>query len=94
MVCQVSRKDAPYTYAGDVAPALDVYVHENEHRFLEELLDFLRIPSISTLPEHKKDVARAAQFVADSLKRAGPSNVGIMQNGAPAGLWRLASRTR
>jgi acetylornithine deacetylase/succinyl-diaminopimelate desuccinylase-like protein len=61
-----------------MSSALDVYVHENEHRFLEELLDFLRIPSISTLPEHKKDVARAAQFVADSLKRAGLENVGII----------------
>lgn len=58
--------------------ALDVYVRENESRFLEELLDFLRIPSISTLPEHRKDVARAAQFVAYSLKRAGLENVEII----------------
>jgi len=58
--------------------AVDVYVHENESRFLEELLDFLRIPSISTLPEHKKDVARAAQFVASSLKRAGLENIELI----------------
>lgn len=61
--------------------AVDTYVKENEPRFLEELLDFLRIPSISTLPEHKSDVARAAQFVADSLKRAGLENVEAIETG-------------
>ena len=50
---------------------VDQYVDKNEPRFLEELLTFLRIPSISTLPERKPDVARAAQFVADALKTAG-----------------------
>ncbi len=55
------------------------YIEENQPRFLEELLAFLRIPSISTLPEHKQDVARAAQFVADSLKRAGLENVEVIR---------------
>lgn len=64
-----------------MASAVDAYVKENEPRFLEELLEFLRIPSISTLPEHKKDVARAAQFVADSLKRAGLENIEVIQSG-------------
>lgn len=54
------------------------YVSSNRERFLEELLDFLRIPSISTLPENKADVARAAQFTADSLKKAGLENVEII----------------
>ncbi len=36
-------------------------------------------PSISTLPEHKEDVARAAQFVADKLKAAGLENVEIIE---------------
>ena len=54
---------------------IDQYVDKNEARFLEELLTFLRIPSISTLPERKGDVARAAQFVADALKTAGVENV-------------------
>ncbi|HEY7305680.1 MAG TPA: dipeptidase [Bryobacteraceae bacterium] len=67
-----------------MASAVDAYIQQNEPRFLDELLEFLRIPSISTLPEHKADVARAAQFVADSLKRAGLENVGIIQtNGHP-----------
>lgn len=54
------------------------YVSSNRERFLEELKEFLRIPSISTLPEHKADVARAAQFTADSLKKAGLENVEII----------------
>ena len=58
--------------------AVDAYIQQNEQRFLDELLNFLRIPSISTLPEHKKDVERAAQFVADSLKRIGIEHVEVI----------------
>lgn len=54
------------------------FVETNKQRLLDELFEFLRIPSISTLPEHKPDVARAAQFVAESLKRAGLENVEII----------------
>jgi acetylornithine deacetylase/succinyl-diaminopimelate desuccinylase-like protein len=59
--------------------AVQEFVSSHESRLLNELTDFLRIPSISTLPEHKNDVARASQFVADSLKRAGLENVEIIQ---------------
>jgi len=58
---------------------VDEFVTRNEARFLEELLEFLRIPSISTLPEHRQDVARAAQFTADGLKQAGLQNVEVIQ---------------
>jgi acetylornithine deacetylase/succinyl-diaminopimelate desuccinylase-like protein len=54
------------------------YVQSNRQRLLDELKDFLRIPSVSTLPEHKPDVDRAAQFVADGLTRAGLENVEII----------------
>src|SRR6267378_562600 len=56
----------------------DAFVHESQDRFLEELKTFLRIPSISTLPEHADDVKRAAGFVADSLRAAGLENVEII----------------
>ena len=59
----------------------DQYIQQNKQRFLDELKDFLRIPSISTDPEHKSDVERAAQFVADGLKRAGLENVEIIPTG-------------
>jgi acetylornithine deacetylase/succinyl-diaminopimelate desuccinylase-like protein len=58
--------------------ATDAFVEQNQDRMLEELKDFLRIPSISTLPEHKPDVEKAAQFVADSLRRAGIENVEVI----------------
>ncbi|HZQ51693.1 MAG TPA: dipeptidase [Bryobacteraceae bacterium] len=58
--------------------SIDEYVRQNESRFLNELLGLLRIPSISTLPEHKEDVARAARFVADSLSRAGLEHVEVI----------------
>jgi acetylornithine deacetylase/succinyl-diaminopimelate desuccinylase-like protein len=61
-----------------VLSPVDLYIEKNQARFLDELLAFLRIPSISTLPEHKQDVARAAQFVADALKNAGIENVEII----------------
>ena len=56
----------------------DVFVEQHQDRLLEELKDFLRIPSISTLPEHQPDIAAAAQFVAASLCRAGLENVEII----------------
>ena len=62
-----------------MSKAIDGFVHDNENRLLEELKTFLRVPSISTLPEHKPDVDRAAQFVADGLKEAGMENVEIIQ---------------
>ena len=61
-----------------MSQATTAFVRENQTRLLDELKDFLRIPSISTLPEHAGDVARAARFTADSLKRAGLENVEII----------------
>src|ERR1700730_6264673 len=58
--------------------ATDTFVEQNQNRLLEELKDFLRIPSISTLPEHKPDVERAAEFVASSLQHAGIEHVEII----------------
>jgi acetylornithine deacetylase/succinyl-diaminopimelate desuccinylase-like protein len=59
------------------AAALD-FARENKQRFLNELKDLLRIPSVSTLPEHKNDVRRAADFVAADLKRIGMEHVEII----------------
>src|SRR5438445_3874924 len=56
----------------------DTFVRESQDRFLEELKTFLRIPSVSTLPEHRDDIRRAADFVADSLRSAGLENVDII----------------
>jgi acetylornithine deacetylase/succinyl-diaminopimelate desuccinylase-like protein len=55
------------------------YANQNQQRFLSELKDLLRIPSISTLPQHKDDVRRAAQFIADELTRIGIENVEVIK---------------
>ena len=57
---------------------IDQYVEQHESRFLAELMEFLRIPSISTLPEHDGDVKRAAEFTAASLRAAGLENVEVI----------------
>src|ERR1700683_4554675 len=47
------------------------YFEQHHDSYLEGLKTFLRIPSISTLTEHKPDIQRAAEFVREELKRAG-----------------------
>ncbi len=61
-----------------MSQATNAFVEQNQSRLLEELKTFLRIPSVSTLPDHFADVRRAAQFVADSLKSAGLENIEII----------------
>ena len=47
------------------------YLDQNKDRFLEELLDLLRIPSVSADPKHNADTARCAEAVKESLLAAG-----------------------
>jgi acetylornithine deacetylase/succinyl-diaminopimelate desuccinylase-like protein len=54
-------------------------VEENRQRYVEELSDFLRIPSVSTLSAHKGDVVRAAEWVAERLRQAGMENVRLIE---------------
>ncbi|MGA1999492.1 MAG: dipeptidase [Terriglobales bacterium] len=54
------------------------YARDNQKRFLEELKNLLRIPSISTLEEHNKDTEKAAKVCADDLKRMGFEHVEII----------------
>ena len=54
------------------------YLKQNTSRYLEELMEFLRIPSISSLPEHAADVKRAAVWVAERLKTAGIECVQVL----------------
>src|SRR5690349_9430495 len=61
-----------------MSAATDAFVQQNQARLLDELKQLLRIPSISTLPENRGDVARAATFVADALRAAGMEHVEII----------------
>ncbi len=53
------------------------YAQENNPRFLAEFKDFLIIPSISTDPEHKTDMDRAAQWVANQFEELALTSVEI-----------------
>jgi len=55
------------------------YINEHKETYIEELKNFLRIPSISTLPESKGDIRKAAEFVANKLNTAGMSRVEIFE---------------
>ena len=57
------------------------YLQVHADRFVEELLDFLSIPSISAIPEHAPDVARAADWVAARLRSAGVETVEVLSAG-------------
>ena len=55
------------------------FARQNSPRFLDELKALLRIPSISTLPEHKGDCRKAAETLAAELKRIGMENVRLVE---------------
>ena len=55
------------------------YFQEHQQAYLDGLKAFLRIPSISTLSEHKPDLRKAAEFVRDELHRAGLQNASLIE---------------
>lgn len=54
------------------------YVAENENRYIGELCELLRIPSISTREEHAPDVARAAAWIGEKMRAAGLNGVEVI----------------
>ncbi len=59
--------------------AIDAYIETHKDRFLSELLDLLRIPSVSADPKYKGDVARCAEAVKQRLIEAGADKVEVCQ---------------
>ena len=57
------------------------YLQDAQTRQLDELSDWLRIPSISTLSQHKEDVAQAASWLAQKMTAIGLENVELIQTG-------------
>lgn len=55
------------------------YIRENQEHYLEELKEFLRIPSISALPEHRKDIEHAVRFLSEHMKKIGLTRVEAFQ---------------
>ena len=54
------------------------YAHQNRERFLSELIEILKIPSISTDAEYNDEVLRAAEWMANHLRGLGIENVEVM----------------
>ena len=72
------------------------FASQNHERFLAELKEVLTIPSISTDPEHKADMQKAAEWMAAQLRTIGMNNVQIMSTGGHPvvyGDWNGAGRS-
>src|SRR5258708_22454503 len=57
---------------------LTEYIDSKREEHLNELYEFLRIPSVSAQSEHKPDIERAAKWVAGRLGAAGLENIDIV----------------
>ncbi|MCP3675316.1 MAG: dipeptidase, partial [Gammaproteobacteria bacterium] len=58
---------------------LSNYLEQNKQRFVDELLDLLRIPSISANPANKDDMHKTADFIKDKLIAAGADNTEVCE---------------
>jgi acetylornithine deacetylase/succinyl-diaminopimelate desuccinylase-like protein len=59
-------------------PVID-FIHTNRDRYVEELKDYLAIPSVSALPQHTADVRRCADWTAAEMQRVGLGNVRLIE---------------
>lgn len=55
------------------------YISEKKTQFLEELIELLKIPSVSADPKFASDVRRTADFIASNLKSVGAENVEVCE---------------
>lgn len=78
LICQttIAQKRIPRNF-----PEYGFFLNKQQ-LYLQELLEFLRIPSISASQEHLKDVQGAAEWLKNRMLGAGISNVQIFQVGA------------
>ena len=54
------------------------YIDDNKDRFLDELFGLIRIPSISSLSEHKPDMVKCAEYWRDQMLKAGADKAEVM----------------
>ena len=57
------------------------YAHDHAQQFRQQLYELIRIPSISTDPERKGDVRRAAEWIAADMRRIGANHVELLETG-------------
>ncbi len=63
------------------------FVDREQPRLLEELFELLRIPSVSSLPEHAEDCRRAAEWLRDELTRLGCPLVTVVEGDGHPVVW-------
>ncbi|CEG21847.1 Succinyl-diaminopimelate desuccinylase [Planococcus massiliensis] len=61
------------------AQAIDQYFKDHREQHLEELKTFLRIPSISSLSEHKSDIRKGAEWLKEAMLKAGLENAEVFE---------------
>ena len=59
--------------------ALTQYLEQNRDRFVEDMKQALRIPSVSTDPAHKADCLKCAEFFAAELRRLGMTRAEVVR---------------
>lgn len=59
--------------------SIKTYINEHKNRFVDELIELLKIPSVSADSAYKNDVLKTASFVSESLKKAGCDKVEICE---------------
>lgn len=76
-----SHAPAPRLIRESREPVNDIvdFVHTNRDRFVNELREFLSIPSVSALPEHAQDVRRCAEWAGAELDRVGLQHVELIE---------------
>ena len=57
---------------------VQLYINDNKERFINELFDILRIPSISAQSEHKEDMVRCAEHLAVAMMKAGADHAEVL----------------
>ena len=55
------------------------YINQHKDRFINELIELLKIPSISADPKYKEDVLKCANAVAKLMNEAGAENIEICE---------------
>jgi len=63
---------------GAIDPAVEAFLAANREQRIERLLELIRIPSVSALPEHATDMRVAAEWIAAELTRIGADGVEVV----------------
>ena len=66
--------------SNDLRSAID-FAHKNQRRFLNELIELIKLPSVSTDPAHMEDMRRTAHWVEDKLQAVGMEKVQVLETG-------------